>query len=755
MYRRCWVTLFCLLLVAGCKDEEGSKPDGGGVAGGGGAGGADSEVPVTCADLSCGQNALCQSSGEGAECVCKTGYQGDGYECTDLDECADSSLNDCDDDAECTNEEGSYSCRCRDGFEGDGLSCEDIDECEGAANTCHPDAVCVNAAPGYDCECNQGFTGDGNMCEDEDECAAASFSGCQEHSSCVNTRGSFRCECDALYGEDEGECVPLCDLALADPDVCDPNGRCRVDPSTGQAGCSDCVPPYVGDGKDCVSVPECEALDCGPNTVCVDNGGYVCECAEGFEGDDPQADGCLDIDECADSPCDEDVSECLNTEGSYLCDCDGGYELEAGECVNIDECERELDNCDPDATCTDRTPGFACECDSGFTGNGVGCGDIDECELGTHDCDIEYGECINTRGSFVCADRDECADPALNDCDRYADCTNTDTGFTCECQEGFTGDGKSCRCDLSGFWAMRQDVRLVWEDRWFGNVGDGVKYVDGGELLTTVWELHRYEYDGRKLVVSKKGCGQDDAPDIYSDLFVETYSSYIPLTTMDPQPLFPGVDIPLPAARPGDQFVSPSEAALVGVEFADPLDDPWPADHTEVPAEAWADSDNDGQPGLTIWPRGTTERTDDGTTATYDYTPVGFVINDQTGMLEIAQRAGCVSGAGRVITHLEGEVKSCSELVGQVINEKSEGRVRSCTLVPPPPATDWNTKDVTCTEADWKAGTACSSSQVDVLDDQSQDQVSEASFELIKIGNLDDTGMDCQKVRTTLPVIQR
>ncbi len=44
-------------------------------------------------------------------------------------------------------------------------------------------------------------------------------------------------------------------------------------------------------------------------------------------------------------------------------------------------------------------------------------------------------------------DIDECADNT-HDCDSSATCTNTDGSFTCACNEGYTGDGKSCSGEL-------------------------------------------------------------------------------------------------------------------------------------------------------------------------------------------------------------------------------------------------------------------------------------------------------------------
>ena len=40
----------------------------------------------------------------------------------------------------------------------------------------------------------------------------------------------------------------------------------------------------------------------------------------------------------------------------------------------INECKLELDNCHPNATCTDVDEGFVCTCQEGFVGDGVECG---------------------------------------------------------------------------------------------------------------------------------------------------------------------------------------------------------------------------------------------------------------------------------------------------------------------------------------------------------------------------------------------
>ena len=41
----------------------------------------------------------------------------------------------------------------------------DIDECDDSSlNNCHADATCINSVPGFSCSCNAGFQGNGITC---------------------------------------------------------------------------------------------------------------------------------------------------------------------------------------------------------------------------------------------------------------------------------------------------------------------------------------------------------------------------------------------------------------------------------------------------------------------------------------------------------------------------------------------------------------------------------------------------------------
>lgn len=65
----------------------------------------------------------------------------------------------------------------------------------------------------------------------------------------------------------------------------------------------------------------CEMLSCGINAECNPHDPPRCVCRPGFTGD-PLL-GCIDIDECVNSPC-VAGAKCINEHGSYRCDCPKG-----------------------------------------------------------------------------------------------------------------------------------------------------------------------------------------------------------------------------------------------------------------------------------------------------------------------------------------------------------------------------------------------------------------------------------------------
>ncbi|KAA0712453.1 EGF-containing fibulin-like extracellular matrix protein 1 [Triplophysa tibetana] len=114
------------------------------------------------------------------------------------------------------------------------------------------------------------------------------------------------------------------------------------------------------------------------------------------------------VNECATSnPCQH---QCYNLIGSYICQCEVGYELasDSVSCQDIDECEFSNYMCQ--FQCVNQPGGYQCACPEGYQLHGTRlCQDIDECETG-HNCRDE-DMCWNYYGGFRCYPRNPCREP--------------------------------------------------------------------------------------------------------------------------------------------------------------------------------------------------------------------------------------------------------------------------------------------------------------------------------------------------------
>ena len=96
-----------------------------------------------------------------------------------------------------------------------------------------------------------------------------------------------------------------------------------------------------------------------------------------------------DTDECAKTPCDH---TCTNTDGSFTCSCNNGYELDENGrscngmytmliiiscsllyilCIDIDECLSGP--CTSDLICNNTDGSYSCDCPDGTVDNGTDC----------------------------------------------------------------------------------------------------------------------------------------------------------------------------------------------------------------------------------------------------------------------------------------------------------------------------------------------------------------------------------------------
>ncbi|XP_035659096.1 uncharacterized protein LOC118404179 [Branchiostoma floridae] len=204
----------------------------------------------------CDTNAVCVNQGSSFQCVCNSGYSGDGTSCTDVNEC-ESAVCASDGNSNCVNSAGSYSCVCNVGYHKDNGTCVESDRFRveflytslnyvvELANT--SSTVYVTYARNYEIETIYlyllvGFSSDflsisnttfrnGSLygahtletkkgttslaqvksklepvisttklfsnvtAQDYDECSDSSRNDCFQHSECVNTPGSFTCSC--------------------------------------------------------------------------------------------------------------------------------------------------------------------------------------------------------------------------------------------------------------------------------------------------------------------------------------------------------------------------------------------------------------------------------------------------------------------------------------------------------------------------------------------------------------------------------
>ncbi|XP_051052294.1 latent-transforming growth factor beta-binding protein 2 isoform X3 [Phodopus roborovskii] len=359
-----------------------------------------------CQDIDeCEQPGVCSggrcSNTEGSyHCECDRGYimvrKGD---CQDIDECRHPGT--CP-DGRCVNSPGSYTCLpCEEGYIGQSGSCVDVNECLAPGTCAH--GTCINVEGSFRCSCDPGYevTRDKKGCRDVDECAGPQNS-CLG-GECKNTEGSYQCLCprgfqlaNGTMCEDMDEC--------AGEEHCAPHGECLN--SQGSFFCL-CAPGFASadGGTRCQDIDECAATDPCLGGHCVNTeGSFNCLCEAGFQPS-PDSGECVDIDECGDE---EDpvcgAWRCENSPGSYRCvlGCQPGfYMAPTGDCIDIDECANDT-VCGSHGFCDNTEGSFRCLCDQGFetSPSGWECVDVNECELMLAVCGAAL--CENVEGSFLC-----------------------------------------------------------------------------------------------------------------------------------------------------------------------------------------------------------------------------------------------------------------------------------------------------------------------------------------------------------------
>ena len=173
----------------------------------------------------CSEHATCTDTDGSYACICKNGFIGDGFQCTNIDECENAKVSAsqsddgpskriCSEFAHCIDTVGSYKCECWKGYSGDGVTCENINECQTIDPTqarsleellrprheCDRYADCTDNLGSYICECIDGFTGDGLICNDVNECDLHMHDCHTLNANCTNLEGTYECKCHEGYG---------------------------------------------------------------------------------------------------------------------------------------------------------------------------------------------------------------------------------------------------------------------------------------------------------------------------------------------------------------------------------------------------------------------------------------------------------------------------------------------------------------------------------------------------------------------------
>ncbi|KAL3868276.1 hypothetical protein ACJMK2_041103, partial [Sinanodonta woodiana] len=245
--------------------------------------------------------------------------------------------------------------------------------------------------------------------------------------------------------------------------------RARNDsPSSEAINIALCICDLYWEGQDCEKdFDGCATQPCSPLRTCVDNPvevhkalqiGYNCsDCPKGYV---TMIDGsCEDINEC-NTTLEVCTQRCINTEGSFRCDCDRGYRLDPSNktvCRDINECAEGPRKCDQ--VCNNSPGNYSCGCFEGYSYNrSTGICEIDSippecmkidcratsgCMLDQNrnaTCFCNVGYALNTNGTS-CVDFDECK---ANICQHK--CINSDGSYKCSCFNGYVldEDNKTC-----------------------------------------------------------------------------------------------------------------------------------------------------------------------------------------------------------------------------------------------------------------------------------------------------------------------
>ena len=342
---------------------------------------------------------------------------------------------------------------------------------------------CMNTVGSYECRCKDGYdvkiVGNDQGCHDIDECSRRNS--CPLNSICENTIGSFKCLCKTGYEGPECNDINEC---LAEANACDTYADCSN--TIGSFDCT-CKEGFLGSGHQldclcetgfypnesavCVDRDECSSgtHDCDSNAFCINTtGSYNCNCENGYYGSGKV---CV-RGQCNDSSCPKN-QKCVSPTTIY-CDCVDGFQKANNTCIDSNECLQEVFPCHKSADCSNTEGSYACSCNQGFVGNGTTCveGQCDETVCSGKEKKVCLSATSNECGCIEgfqmvnnsCIDKVECLSQSLN-CPENSQCVNEIGSYRCVCFNGYEGQNctktDQCESGLHQCDGLRQCVDKI------------------------------------------------------------------------------------------------------------------------------------------------------------------------------------------------------------------------------------------------------------------------------------------------------
>ena len=373
--------------------------------------------------ITCPDNQVCHNTEDSYFCGCPRGYAlHSSGQCKDVDECDETT--DC--QHTCQNTEGSFHCTCDEGYElsSDGYSCDDIDECQVSNGGC--EFGCRNTVGSYQCLCYYGHKLT-NKTHCDNEIQYIVIQGIED--------GDYQFDC---YGDFN---LSITNLTCENiPPTGATTTMLTTTTTTASSGCPiGYVQRYSGE---CVDEDECDFYTNCQHSCVNTEGSFHCDCDEGYELADDQH-NCTDVNEChqMNGGCE---FGCRNTIGSYQCYCYYGLEL-----TNNTHCGDEIHYILVQGI-ENKDYRFACYGDYNLSITNFTCGNIPPTSTTTtmsatvmttnvttitttttipSGCPMGYVE----HYSGECVDEDEC--DFYTNCQHS--CVNTEGSFYCDCYEGY------------------------------------------------------------------------------------------------------------------------------------------------------------------------------------------------------------------------------------------------------------------------------------------------------------------------------